>query len=738
MMKLLRHLKGGLLSAAFTLCVGLTATAQTPEGVVRKYPEHQTGYRCAFDSAQQAAFARQPGAAAAYRAFIQDVARMPTATQARLLAAPDVTVPIVIHIIHTGGSNNISDAQVIDALRVINEDYSKTNRDTTDVIPAFQSIYANIGFKMKLARRDPNGNCTTGITRTYSTDTNIGDDRVKGLIVWPQDKYLNIWVCTSANGAGGYAYLPCTGGAADGIVIRNAQFGSIGTSGGSNLAVRSLTHEIGHYFGLPHTWGGSNTPGLASNCGLDDGIADTPNTTGSQTSCSAAYGTGTVLTSFNPCGPLANVQNYMDYSSCTRMFTLGQRAVMRASLQLGCRQVLTSTANLLATGTTDGYAAPTCAPVVAFQSSATTVCDGSAVTFTDYSYNASLTAATYAWQFPGGVPATSTLRNPTVTYPTGGLYNATLTVTAGGATGTATRTGLIQVVGPNAALVGAVAESFEAPGFPANFTAPNLRNWTSSATSTASGARWVRRTSAAGGLAVSDGLACVLVPSSVLAAGTQTMLTSPNINLSGFAVADQAAVTFDRAYALRPGQANEALLVQFSNDCGLTWATQRTFVSALLNTRDTLRTYSYVPLAASEWKSLRVDIPASYLTGHFQLRLLMASSGGNYFYLDHLAVGAAPLLATRQEAGSAPARVYPNPLTAESVVEFTLATPGPVELRLTDLRGRPVGTATRATGRAGLQTMPLLPAGTARPAAGIYLVELRTASGHSASKVMIP
>ena len=246
---------------------------------------------------------------------------------------------------------------------------------------------------MRLARLDPNGNCTTGITRTYSTDTNIGDDRVKSLMTWDQNKYLNIWICTSANGAGGYAYLPCTGGAGDGIVIRNAQFGSIGTSGGSNLSIRSLTHEIGHYFGLPHTWGGSNTPGLASNCSLDDGIADTPNTIGSQASCGAAYGGGTVLTSFNPCGPLANVQNYMDYSSCARMFTLGQRAVMRAALALGCRQPLVSPANLLATGTNDGYTAGTCAPVVAFEASAAVVCEGATVSFTNFSYNADLKPA---------------------------------------------------------------------------------------------------------------------------------------------------------------------------------------------------------------------------------------------------------------------------------------------------------------------------------------------------------
>jgi PKD repeat protein len=741
MLELLRRLRGRLLglAAAGLLCTN-TAAAQTPEGISRKYPEHKTGFRCAFDSVQQAAFARQPGAATAYRAFLRGVATMSATEQARLLAAPDVTVPVVIHIIHTGGSSNISDAQVEDAIRVINEDFSKTNRDTTSILPAFQPIAANVGFQMRLAKKDPNGNCTTGITRTYSADGNIGDDRVKDLIKWDQDKYLNIWVCTNANGAGGYAYLPCSGGPVDGIVIRNSQFGSIGTSCGANLCIRSLTHEIGHYFGLPHTWGGSNTPGLPGNCSLDDGIADTPNTIGSQGGCSAAYGTGTVLTSFNPCGPLANVQNYMDYSSCTNMFTLGQRAVMRSALQLSCRSVLTSTANLLATGTNDGYGSPNCAPVAAFEASAPTVCEGSTVEFFDYSYNAAVTSptATYAWQFPGGVPATSALRNPVVTYPTGGVYNVTLTVTVASQSGSTTRTSLVQVVGGNSGLVGPVVESFETPSFPQNFPAPSLRNWVSSSTSTSGGARWIRRTNTPGGLLASDGTACLLVPSTILALGTQTTLSSPNINLSGLTPADQPALTFDRAYALRTTQPNEYLSIQFSSDCGVTWNTQRTLFPNALNTRDTARIDGFTPTTATDWKSTRVDIPASYLNGRFQVRFVLLSNRGNYFYMDKVAVGAAPLLATRTGSGAVPARIFPNPLTAETVVEFTLPTAGPVELGLTDLLGRAVGTPTRATGRVGLQTLPLLPSGTSRPAPGVYIVQLRTVAGYSTSKVIIP
>ena len=93
MMNLLCQFKVALTLLAVSAACCRRAAGQTPAGATRPYPEHRTGYRCAFDSAQQAAYARQPGAAAIYRAFLREVAALPPAAQARLLAAPDVTVP---------------------------------------------------------------------------------------------------------------------------------------------------------------------------------------------------------------------------------------------------------------------------------------------------------------------------------------------------------------------------------------------------------------------------------------------------------------------------------------------------------------------------------------------------------------------------------------------------------------------------------------------------------------------
>src|SRR5690606_21107260 len=44
-------------------------------------------------------------------------------------------IPVVFHIIHNNGPENISDDQVRDAVRVMNEDYSKTNPEWPDVQP---------------------------------------------------------------------------------------------------------------------------------------------------------------------------------------------------------------------------------------------------------------------------------------------------------------------------------------------------------------------------------------------------------------------------------------------------------------------------------------------------------------------------------------------------------------------------------------------------------------------------
>lgn len=730
-----------LLLLLTVLLAQLSAAAQ----VRTRYPEQHYGFRCASDSLQQLEWQRNPAAEREYRAFIKAVAMMPAAEQARLLAAPDVTVPVVIHVIHTGTTNNITEAQVNDAMRILNEDFSKTNRDTTDVVlPAFTPIYANVGFRFRLAKRDPDGNCTTGITRTYSTQTSVGDNNVKNVIRWDPNRYLNIWVVDVANGAGGYAYLPCAGTTLDGIVLRNAQFGSIGRSGGSNFAARSFTHEVGHYFGLPHTWGGSNTPGLATNCGLDDGIADTPNTTGvSGGTCpSATYrpcnadGTSATDPNNNPTGLLANVQNYMDYSTCAKMFTLGQKAVMRASLIRTCRATLVSAQNLTATGTNDGYQAAACAPAVAFQPSRTNICEGSTVTFTDYSYNYTFDAATtqFDWRFAGGTPATSTARNPTVTYAAPGAYDVTLNITTPAGRSTLVLERLVQVQGTNSGERTPLVESFENTNFPVNYAATPARNWrVSSSLPGNTPSSWQRATGTA-----SVGAAYLLVPNPSLPNGAVSTLISPNIDLTTAGAAP--ALVFDRAYALRSATINDVLRVSFSTDCGATWSAALSYNAAALDTKGGVAIINFVPTARADWQTTTIPLPAGYRgSPRFQVRFESVSNVGNRICLDNVRVldPSVPLANQDAELVRRGISVFPNPLTAETAVHFTLTAAERAAVRLTDMLGREVAAIPAKTYGVGAQAIRLPGANGKALPSGVYLVHLTLGQQTFTTKVLM-
>ena len=255
------------------------------------------------------------------------------------------TIPVVIHIIYNDSYSNISTTQVNSALTAINEDFNASNSDFNSVISAFSGIKSNVNINFELANLDPNGNTTTGITRTESDFTDNASENVKGLIVWDPNMYLNIWVVDNIeSGAGAYAYYPGTApGGNEGIVTRHTQFGTTGTSNSSNFAATTLTHEVGHYLNLSHTWGDSNDAELEDNCNLDDYVNDTPNTIGTLYGCN---------TSQYSCGSLDNVQNYMDYTDCTNMFSNGQRARAHAALHSaqGGRVNLWQHENLIATG----------------------------------------------------------------------------------------------------------------------------------------------------------------------------------------------------------------------------------------------------------------------------------------------------------------------------------------------------------------------------------------------------
>jgi PKD repeat protein len=191
-----------------------------------------------------------------------------------------LVIPVVFHVLHMDGPENISDAQIRNQMEILNRDYNKLNSDTILVVSGFDTIVANVKLEFRLATKDFLGNCTNGIDRIRTIETFVGDNGSK-LNQWPRERYVNIWtVASMENGVAGYSQYPSSVidgqlALADGVIILHDYIGDIGT--GSEGRSRALTHEIGHYLDLAHPWGSTNEPTVA--CG-DDGVTDTPVTKG--------------------------------------------------------------------------------------------------------------------------------------------------------------------------------------------------------------------------------------------------------------------------------------------------------------------------------------------------------------------------------------------------------------------------------------------------------------------------
>ena len=96
-------------------------------------------------------------------------------------------IPVVFHIIHLGGSENISNDIVHESIARLNIDFQAENDDLDQVIDEFQGLIPITNILFRLATIDPEGNCTSGITRTFSILTEVGDNETKALIQWPRE-----------------------------------------------------------------------------------------------------------------------------------------------------------------------------------------------------------------------------------------------------------------------------------------------------------------------------------------------------------------------------------------------------------------------------------------------------------------------------------------------------------------------------------------------------------------------
>jgi len=250
-----------------------------------------------------------------------------------------ITIPVVVHVVYNNNNENISDQQVQSQIDILNEDFRRQNADAVNTPSDFLSVAADTEIEFCLATEDANGNTTTGITRTSTSQSSFStNDGVKytssgGVDAWNPLQYLNIWVCDLSGGLLGYAQFPGGTVSSDGVVCDYAYFGNIGTATSPYDLGRTATHEVGHWLNLRHIWGDSP-------CG-NDFCNDTPEHSGSNYGCpsypstSNCSGNGTSGDMF---------MNYMDYTddACMNIFTQDQKTRMIASINNNRSGLLTS------------------------------------------------------------------------------------------------------------------------------------------------------------------------------------------------------------------------------------------------------------------------------------------------------------------------------------------------------------------------------------------------------------
>lgn len=255
-------------------------------------------------------------------------------------ASSTLTIPVVVHVVWQTAAQNISDAQVMSQIQVLNEDFGRTNADAVNTPSGFQPVAANTGIQFCLAQIDPQGNPTTGIehiaTTTANFDSNLDDVKhasTGGVDAWDVTRYFNIWVCNAGQYVGDGEIPTSTVSNTYGLVVRYNCFGSNYTSFGTfpNLMERDrgrlTTHLAGHSFNLLHIE-------FNSSCADSDFVADTPVASTLFSTCS----TYPLLDACNPVPPGVMYMNYMVpylvVDSCLNLFTIGQSARMNAVLNV--------------------------------------------------------------------------------------------------------------------------------------------------------------------------------------------------------------------------------------------------------------------------------------------------------------------------------------------------------------------------------------------------------------------
>ena len=401
------------------------------------------------------------------------------------------------------------------------------------------------------------------------------------------------------------------------------------------------------------------------------------------------------------------------------MFTAGQKTRMRSALTSNTsqRSSLWTSSNLIATGIST--------PAVLCQADFTTnsnysnvMCAGDSVKYTDLAWNGNPTS--WSWTFPGGTPSSSTDSTPIVKYYTPGLYNASLSVSNGSGTVSASKIGYIRV-NPSAA---AYSNSFYSEGFEIGGAIPNA-DWQVN-NNTPGGNMWVQT-----GTASATGTKSVMLVNSAAQSGNVDDLISPSIDLTHI-TGSNIGMSFKLAYAQRISADADQFKIYVSTNCGKNWTLRKALMGVAMAGGVPAISSNFVP-TSSQWTSQSFLFTASQIASNsVYVKFQFTSAGGNNIYLDDInIIGATRIDELESELNY---NVFPNPADENTLIEFSLLNKERVSLEIYDVLGRQMNSIYNGELNSGVHSYSLNEY--AHLAAGVYFVNL-TVNGQMFSRKLI-
>lgn len=602
-----------------------------------------------------------------YNAWLQRVA-----VQGNRTEAGEIIIPIVFHIVDSAQRQAwVTDRDIYEQVEILNRDYSGRKADNyKGLVPAeISNRVGRVPIRFVLARRAPNGTISSGIERRVGASpdhVNIKSTATGGLDAWDVNQYVNVWCGTfSGSEAGllGIATFPfTTGNGAQGVVIGTATLpftSSVARSYYPTYAEgATLSHELGHYFYLWHTFGdnaacnnadfriqdgwplaagagpeGDDTPDQKGNPGTDGFVYGNPSQNYNVGCIDVPY--GIVYGSF---------MNYFDDRSLF-MFTDGQRKRVESCIELYRPGLLASNGGSAPTVANDAYIV-TSIPRGTPERRATVVSNTPLKAVVRNYGNNTLLSVTISWRLDAG--ATSSNSYPLTLLPGTDttLTIGTLSAAAGGHTITIystqpnggsdafTNNDTLQsyIIVHGGGISAPFTEGFNSASFPPSqwlVFNPNGNAWTRSSTA---------------GLAAAG--AAFYNNYNINQVGTLDEIISPAID---FGSSDSSVLSFNVAYGaydLTDVSAWDGLEVYVSGDNGLSYSEVFKKTGTALKTVEGPQTDAFVatPAQPERWRTEKINLTPYIVPGQKMLiRFRNTNAFGNNLYMDDIGVSAATL-----------------------------------------------------------------------------------------------